>query len=62
MARGARGPWPTLEFRSSDFSVILSFRQKITDFELTLSTFDRFRLFTSLPVLPMTPAVFVAIR
>ena len=43
--RGAGGPWPTLEFRSSDFSEILRFRRKITDFGLALSTFDQFRLF-----------------
>ena len=42
---GAGGPWPTLEFRSSDFSEILRFRRKITDFGLALSTFDQFRFF-----------------
>ena len=59
---GDREPWPTLEFRLSDFSEILRFRRKITDFELALSTFDQFRFFASLSVLPTMPAVFVAIR
>ena len=59
---GARGSWPTLEFRLSDFSEIVRFRRKITDFALALSTFDQFRIFASLSVLPTMPAVFVAIR
>ena len=42
---GQGGPWPTLEFRSSDFSDIQRFRRKITDFGLALSTFDQFRFF-----------------
>ena len=58
---GGRGPWPTLEFRSSDFSEILRFRRKITDFGLALCTFDQFRFFASLSVLPTTAALFVAI-
>ena len=58
---GQGGPWPTLEFRSSDFSEILRFRRKIADFGLALSTFDQFRFFASLSVLPITFAVFVAI-
>ena len=37
---GGRGPWPTLEFRSSDFSEILRFCRKITDFGLAQSTFS----------------------
>ena len=61
MAGGAGGPWPTLEIRSSNFSEISRFRRKITDFGLALSTFDQFRFFASLSVLPATFALFVAI-
>ena len=42
---GAGGPWPTIGLRSSDFSEILRFRRKITDFGLALRTFDQFRFF-----------------
>ena len=49
------------EFRLSDLSEILRFRRKITDFELALITFDKFRCFASLSVLPAMPAVFVTI-
>ena len=49
MARGAGGPWPTLEFRSSDFSEILRFRRKVTDFGRPgLSTVDQLKIFASL--------------
>ena len=59
MAGGAGGPWPTLEFRSSDFSEILRFHRKFTDFGLALRTFDQFRFFASLSILPTTSALFL---
>ena len=59
MAGGAGGPWPTLEFRSSDFSEILRFRWKITDVGLALRTFEQFRFFASLSILPTTSALFL---
>ena len=59
MAGGQGEPWPTLEFRSSDFSEILRFRRKVTDFGLALRTFDQFRFFAWLSILPTTSALFL---
>ena len=60
MAEGGRGAMAPLEFRSSNFSEILRFCRKITDFGLAQSTFS-LDLFASLSVLPTTSALFVII-